>query len=84
MIVQHCIEETNQRVEWREKRYMLRSVECICYIFIPKILFSVNGKKPLDKLTPEAMVKAILEEPRARTLMQRLTCETVNPKVRRM
>ena len=38
----------------------------------------------MDKLTPEAMVKAIMQEPRARTLMERLICETVNPKVRRM
>lgn len=58
--------------------YMLRFVTWICYIFVHKLLLSVNCKKPMDnQLTPEAMVKAILDEPRARTLMERLICETV-------
>ena len=62
--------------------YMLRSVACICYIFIHKISFSVNiSKNSMAQFTPEEMVKAILEEPRARTLMEKLICETVSPKV---
>ena len=36
----------------------------------------------MAQFTPEAMVKAILEEPRARTLMEKLICETVSRKVR--
>ena len=52
--------------------YMLRSVVCICYIFIHKISFSVNiSKNSMAQFTPEEMVKAILEEPRARTLMEK-------------
>lgn len=101
MIVQHHIEETNQRrlargvarklmtVDAQKKKnpssvsYMLRSVACICYIFIHKISFYVNiCKHSMAQFTPEAMVKAILEEPRARTLMEKLICETVSPKVR--
>ena len=35
----------------------------------------------MAQFTPEAMVKAILEELRARTLMEKLICETVIPKV---
>ena len=36
----------------------------------------------MDQLMPDAMVKAIWEEPRARTLIEKLICETVSLKVR--
>ena len=60
----------------------LLNLQCICYIFIHKISFSVNIRKnSMAQFTPEEMVKAILEEPRARTLMEKLICETVSLKV---